>query len=149
MHRLPTLVGTLQLAPRPVDGPALIAADPQGNKGLVDFLTKIGLEPKDLLIVFAMPTSPTQRQFTVGAYRFAGADPATLKAEFVKANLDSEPGSTAKVETVGGRQVVTLGASASQPGPPVYLVFDGDTVFVVSSTDAAFATEALKALPAK
>jgi hypothetical protein len=149
MDRLPTLVGTVKLKPNPVDGAALIAADPQANKGLVDFLTKIGLEPKDLLIAFASPESQTSIAFSLGAYRFVGADPAKLKTEFVQANLDSQPGSTAKDETIGGRTVVTLGAPAGDQGPPIHLLFDGDTVFVVSSTDADFAAEAVKALPAQ
>ncbi|MCU0504174.1 MAG: hypothetical protein MUE82_00140 [Chloroflexi bacterium] len=147
MERLPTSVGTLQLKVNPVDGAALIAADPEANKGLVDFLTKIGLEPTDLLIAFTSPESQTSVAFSIGAYRFVEADPAKLKAEFVQANLDSQPGSTAKDETIGGREVVTLGAPAGDSGPPVHLIFDGDTVFVVSSTDADFAAEAVKALP--
>ncbi len=149
MDRLPTQIGTVQLKASPIDGAALIAADPEANKGLVEFLTKIGLEPKDLLIAFAAPKSQTSVAFSIGAYRFVGADPAKLKTEFVQANLDSQPGSTAKDETIGGRQVVTLAAPAGQQGPPIYLMFDGDTVFVVSSTDADFAAEAVKALPAK
>jgi hypothetical protein len=147
MDRLPKLIGTLELKPNSIDGAALIAADPTANKGLVDFLTKIGLEPKDLLIAFASPVSKTEIAFSLGAYRFTGADPAKLKTEFVQANLDSQPGSTAKDDTIGGRKVVTLGAPAGDQGPPVHLVFDGDTVFVVSSTDAGFAAEAVKALP--
>lgn len=147
MDRLPKLVGTLELKASPVDGAALIASDPAANQGLVDFLAKIGLEPKDLLIAFASPVNKTQVAFSLGAYRFTGADPAKLKTEFVQANLDSQPGATAKDETVGGRTVVTLDAPSGDQGPPIHLIFDGDTVFVVSSTDASFAAEAVKALP--
>ncbi len=147
MDRLPKQIGTVMLSARMVDGAGFIAADPQGNKGLVDFLTTIGLTPDDLIIAFSVPTSSTGIPFSVGAYRFVGADAAKLRTEFVKANLDSQPGSTAKDETVGGRKVVALGAPAGDQGPPVYLLFDGDTVFVVSSTDEGFAAEAVKALP--
>lgn len=147
MALLPTQVGTVKMTPKKVDAEALVNADPEANKGLVDFLTKIGLRPGDLLIVFDTPITQTQVPFSIGAYRFTGANPATLKDEFVKANLANEPGSSSKEETVGGRQVVTLVAPAGQQGPPIYLIFKGDTVFVVSSTDANFATEAVKALP--
>ena len=91
--------------------------------------------------------SKTAIAFSLGAYRFVGADPAKLKTEFVQAILDSQPGSTAKDETIGGRKVVTLGAPSGDQGPPIHLLFDGDTVFVVSSPDADFAAEAVKALP--
>jgi hypothetical protein len=147
MDRLPKAIGTVLLQANPVDGAALIAADPESNKGLVDFLAKIGLQPADLLIAFASPETRTAIPFSLGAYRFVGADPAKLKTEFVQANLDSQPGATAKDDTIGGRQVVTLAGPESEAGPPIHLLFDGDTVFVVSSTDADFAVEAVKALP--
>ncbi len=147
MALLPAQVGTVKMSPKNVDAEALINADPEANKGLVEFLTKIGLQPRDLLIAFDAPVTPTQVPFSIGAYRFTGAAPATLKDEFIKANLANEPGSTTKEQTVGGRQVTALLAPSGQQGPPIYLLFKGDTVFVVSSTDATFAADAVKAMP--
>jgi hypothetical protein len=144
---LPKKLGPLDLAPRIVDAPALINAAPDANKGLTEFLASIGVTPKDLLIVFAIPTSKTNIPISIGAYRFVGADPASLKDKFIKTNLAGEPGSSVKEEQIGGRTVTALLAPANNPGPPVYLVFSGDTVFVGSSTDATTAADIVASFP--
>jgi hypothetical protein len=147
MDLLPMKLGPLGLSHTWMTGKALIDGAPQANKGLGDFLTTIGLKPADLLVAFALPTSVTNIPMSVIAYRFVGADPATLKTKFIKANLDSQPGMTVKDEQVGGRAVTALLAPAGDSGPPVYLLFNGDTVFVASSSDAATAAQIVQSFP--
>lgn len=145
---LPKKLGPLPLNGSAINAKSLIDAAPEANKGLADFLTSIGLAPSDLLIAYAVPTSKTNIPMSISAYRFVGADPATLKDKFIKANLDNQPGATTEEQQVGGRTVTALLAPAGDTGPPVYLVFRGDTVFVASSTDPATAAEIVKAFPA-
>jgi hypothetical protein len=65
----------------------------------------------------------------------------------VKFYVGQKAGATSEEQTVGGRKVTALLAPSSEKLPPIYLLFDGDTVYEVGSTDSDFATEAVKALP--
>lgn len=134
----------------------LIARDP-GSKGLADFITSLGISASDSIYALDIPTSRPNFDLSIGAYKFTGADPATLKQKFIKWNLDSQPGATAVDQQVAGRTVTALiapprpsasVAASSDPNQwPVYLVFVGDTVFVASSSDAATAADIVASFP--
>jgi hypothetical protein len=149
MDALPKKVKDQELRAVTTDTAAYIASDPAGAAPIVGFFKTLGIDPAKVILVGDVAkegTTPTAA-FVVAAYRFPGIDPAKLKTEFVKFYVGQKAGSTSEEQTVGGRQVTALLAPASEKLPPIYLLFAGDTVYEVGSTDSDFAAEALKALP--
>jgi hypothetical protein len=143
---LPAQLGTIKFTASAISADQFIDAQPEANKGLIALLESLGISSKDLIVAFDLPETPTQLAISIGAYRFTGADPAILPDRFIKANLGAQPGSTVEEREVAGQKLKALIAPPGDTTPPVYLVFKGDTVFVLLSSDETILTEAVKAV---
>ncbi len=149
MDALPRKVKDQELEAVTTDTAAYIASDPEGAAPIVGFFKTLGIDPAKVILVgdVAPKGTTAKTPFVLAAYRFPGIDPATLKTEFIRFYIGQKEGATSEEQTVGGRQVTALLAPETQGLPPIYLLFAGDTVYEVGSTDPDFAAEALKALP--
>jgi len=143
---LPAQLGTIKFTASAISADQFIDAQPEANKGLIALLGSLGISSKDLIVAFDLPETPTQLAISIGAYKFTGADPAILPDRFIKANLDAQPGSTVEEREVAGQKLKVLIAPPGDTTPPVYLVFKGDTVFVLLSSDETILAEAVKAV---
>jgi hypothetical protein len=149
MDVLPKKVKDQALQALTTDTAAYIASDPTGAAPIVAFFKTLGIDPAKVILVGDVapqgttPASP----FVIAAYRFPGIDPDKVKTEFIKFYISQKDGSTSEEQTIGGRKVTALLPPTGQILPPIYLLFQGDTVYEVGSTDQDFAAEALKALP--
>lgn len=156
IDQLPTKVGSMPMVGAAGTLSELIATDP-GSKSLAEFIKSLGIDASNAVYALDVPTSRPNFDLSIGAYRFTGADPATLKQKFIKWNLDAQAGATAVDRQVGGRTVTALiappqaaasAAASNNPNQwPVYLVFVGDTVFVASSSDEATAADIVASFP--
>jgi hypothetical protein len=149
MDKLPTKIGNMDLVPTPYDIAADIKADPTGMAPLIAMLATLKVDPSKVITVGDLPKDQANQQlsFIIAAYRFPGADPAAVRTEFPKYFLGLQPGATSEETTFGGKKVLRLDAPASASLPPQYLIFDGDGVYRVSSTDSTFVTQVVQALP--
>jgi len=144
IDRLPKTIGKVTLVPTVTTLKDLAAAN-QAPSAFVDFAKALGLAPESVLLAYVTPSSSVTGNWSLGAYRFIGADPATLKDGFIKKSV--EQGLTVKDTQVGGRTVTGMRAPAAANQPPEYLVFKGDTIFFAGAADPTLAESMVKALP--
>jgi hypothetical protein len=144
MGLLPKSIGAVTLVPTVTTLKELTAAN-QAPTAFADFAKALGLAPENVLLVYVTPSGSVTGNWSLGAYRFVGADPAKLKDGFIKKSV--EQGLTVKDAQVGGRTVTGMYAPSTANQPPEYLIFAGDTIFFAGAADPTLAESMVKALP--
>ena len=144
IDRLPKTIGGMTLT-----SSATTLQDSPGSstsgKAFVDLAASLGVTPDKVLLVYMDAPASLSGNWSLGAFRFIGADPAKMKDAFVKTSV--QQGYTVKEEQVGGRTVTGLSAPSTANRPPEYLVFSGDTVFFAGADGSALASQMVQALP--
>ena len=141
---LPSEVSGTKLESQSSTGDAILTDDPWSTP-LTAFLTRAGKTNTDLQ--FANAYDPTAAvDATIWVYRVAGADAPALRDAVVQAWTGSSPSMTWSTVTLGGKQVMK-GDVADETVAKSYLYVRDGLVYDIETTDEAFATAALAALP--
>ena len=145
--RLPGTLNGVTLAKLSYTGPSIVAnPNASGSPELLAVLADVHKTPADLSEAFASD-SAWNLKVSLGAIRVAGADGGATLTAFVSENQKRVPTMTSSQATVGGKAVTVI----SNPSEPVigltYAYSKGDTVFFVTSADAALAAVALEVMP--
>lgn len=148
LDRLPTKVAGHELAH--AGGTLADSATSALQTSFIEFALSLGVDPRDVNLAYAYPAESSQLKanWIYGAFQFTGADPKTLPQKYLDAALASQPDSTATKTTFAGRDVTKLQAApGATTSAPVYVYFDGDTIFFGGSDDPALAAEIVKSFP--
>jgi len=144
--RLPSQVNGVTLVKYSFKGSSFLASGADNQQDLVDFLTTLGKSPDDLSVAFAGdPNGALDVQ--LGAFRVAGADSNALLQAFIVATQKESPQDQVTQQNVGGKNVTQIVDPTDSDTGPIYIYANGDTLFYVSSKDAALAAAALQAMP--
>jgi hypothetical protein len=144
--RLPSQVNGVTMVKYSWKGSSFLASGADNQQDLVDFLTALGKSPNDLSVAFAGDPN-AQLDLQLGAFRVAGADSTALLQAFVVATQKQSPQDTVTQGNVGGKNVTQIVDPTDTQSGTVYIYANGDTLFYVSSPDAALAGTALQAMP--
>jgi hypothetical protein len=140
---LPRQLGGQQLQVVSFTGDTFMNMGNTGDQSFKDFLDRLGAEPKDISVAIAAAAGDTSSSVTV--FRARGTDQSQLENEFESVIQEDASGKlTWRDETIGGKSVKTT--TKPEEGN-LYMYAKGDTIFVVMTTDASVAEEALSQLP--
>jgi hypothetical protein len=144
--RLPNQINGVTLVKYSFKGSSFLESGADNQQDLVDFLNTLGKSPNDLSVAFAGDPNGTL-DVQLGAFRVAGADSNALLQAFVVATQKQSPQDQVTQQNVGGKQVTQIVDPSDTSTGPIYVYANGDTLFYVSSHDAALAAAALQAMP--
>ena len=133
--RLPTEIAGQELA---IQSVCATSANPGGLNLSPEFLEAAGVELDDVTIAVSQPPSIGQDQpfVTISAFRYRGADEASIRAAFVETFTSA--GLEVREETIAGKEVVWVLVVA-------WYVAD-DTLYAITG-EAPQVEEILQALP--
>jgi hypothetical protein len=147
--QLPTTICGTPLVTQSWTGDATLADDPW-SVTVTTFLTSVGKTPVDLQFAQAYdPTAGTDPNtgidLSIGVFRVAGTEAASLRDNLIKAWKGDYPDLVTTSITIGGKKVTKgdFGADAINS----YWYLSGNDVYDVETTDEGLATAALSALP--
>jgi hypothetical protein len=141
---LPSEVGATKLEAQSSNGDAILTDDAWSTP-LTAFLTRAGKTNADLQFANAFD-STAAIDATIWVYRVIGADGPALRDALVQAWTGSSPTMTWSTVTLGGKEV-RKGDIADETVAKSYLYVRDGLVYDIETTDEAFATAALAALP--
>jgi hypothetical protein len=144
---IPETIGEVAMSRSSMRGDQFLTsgtADPQTEA----FLEALGVDPEDVSVALGFGFSADMAQgAAMFVFRANGASEDALLTAF-KASMDAdldEPMAWTPVN-LGGKDVETSG-TVEEDGQVTYLYANGDTLFFVSSTDAAAAEGVIAGLP--
>ena len=141
---IPATIGDIALQTDSVTGVDVLGDDP-GARAITAALRADGHTPADLLVAYASDESGAT-DLSITALAVDGMGEKALRQLVLEAWLPSTTaGVTTAPATVGGRDVTRV--DYGDGGSLDYVLSNEGRVFIVSTTDAALAAEALKALP--
>lgn len=140
---LPTEIGGLQITYQSSSGEDAIASGDLTPEEQAVF-DRLGASPSDVTVAFGTGGDPASGDsfIIISAIQVEGADESALREEFLASMEDS--GGVGEETTVGGKQVIPLGASGEESG---YVYVKGDIAFSVFAIPTDLAAEALSQLP--
>jgi hypothetical protein len=141
---LPTTVGGTTLSVSSATGTTVLGTDP-GSRAIAAALRTAGVPVDAFRAAQAYDPSGTV-DLTITAFRVEGMTSDALKTIVLNSWLSAgAAGVTTSDTTVSGRAATKV--DYGDGGAPSYLVVNGEIVFVVETSDATLATQAVAALP--
>ena len=141
---LPTSVGGTTLSVNSATGSTVIGTDP-GSRAIAAALRTAGISVDAFRAAQAYDPSGTV-DLSITAFRVEGMTSDVLKGIVLSSWLSAGgTGVTTSTTTVQDRTATEV--DYGDGGAPSYVVVDGDIVFVVETSDATLATQAVGALP--
>ena len=141
---LPTSVGGTTLSVNSATGSTVLGTDP-GSRAIAAALRTAGVSVDAFRAAQAYDPSGTV-DLSITAFRVEGMTSDVLKGIVLSSWLSAGgTGVTTSTTTVEGRTATEV--DYGDGGAPSYVVVDGDIVFVVETSDATLATQAVAALP--